>query len=168
MYSRTVRSNSGNHTLRDLLVSIFVTELMNPSKELYLISPYLSNIPLIDNQLDSYTDLFPLTKSKRIYLSDVLWTLAWKGVSVRLICDPNRAETQPLFSQLRGIVAFRRLEDNHEKGLFTHNVYLHGSMNFTYRGVYVNKENLRSTWQPAEVRQALLGARLRWEESTPV
>lgn len=165
MYSRIVRSTSGNHCLRDFLVSLFIAELMNPGEELYLISPYLSNIPFIDNDLDQYSDVFPLKTSRQLYLSDILQTLAWKGTNVRIICDPSRSETKQLYNVLRDVAEFRVLEDNHEKGLFSEHVYVHGSMNFTYRGVFVNKENVRSTWQPSEVYQALIAARERWEDS---
>ncbi|MBQ4899854.1 hypothetical protein KB559_13470 [Paenibacillus sp. Marseille-P2973] len=168
MYSRTVRSNRGTHTLKDMLISIFTAELIQPSEEMYLISPFMSNVPFMDNQFGHYTDLFPLVKSKQIYLSDILQTLAWKGTDVRVICDPERPETMPLLSELRGVVSFRKLEENHEKGLFTDHFYIHGSMNFTYRGVYVNKETVRSTWEEGEVRQALLSARARWQEAEPI
>lgn len=168
MYSRTVRSHRGSHTLKDMLLSLFTAELIQPSREIYLISPFMSNVPFLNNRFGHYTDLFPLVKSKQIYLSDILSALQWKGADVRVICDPNRNETQPLISELREIVSFRRLEENHEKGLFTDHFYIHGSMNFTYRGVYVNKENVRSTWEPNEVSMALLSARARWEEAAPI
>jgi hypothetical protein len=165
MYNRTLRSQIGNPVLRDLLISVFITELMKPSEEMYLISPFLSNVPLIDNHLDQYSDLFPFVKSKWVYLSDILATLAWKGSSVRVICDPERPESQGFISELRGKVEMRKLESNHEKGLFTERVYLHGSMNFTYRGVYVNLEKIQTTYQTSEVHQNLIAARGRWEEA---
>lgn len=165
MYSRTIRSQTGNYTLQDLLISVFVTELMHPSEEVYLISPYLSNVPMIDNQLETYSDLFPMVRNRWIYLSDILLTLAWKGSSVRVICDPDRPESQGIIAELRDQIEMRKLQDNHEKGLFTERIYLHGSMNFTYRGVYVNLESVRTTFHPSEVHQNLIAARGRWEEA---
>ncbi|MGD6893732.1 phospholipase D-like domain-containing protein DpdK [Bacillus infantis] len=168
MSSRIIRSFGGSHVLKDYLVSLFVAEAMNPSKELYLISPFLSNSPLIENKHNQYTDVFPLIKSKTIYLSDILTTLAWKGMSVRIICDNEREETKPLIHSLRDHVEFRKLEQNHDKGLVTNNVYVHGSMNFTYSGIYLNKESLRTTNISSDINEALIAFRQRWEESEKI
>ncbi|MCS0674472.1 phospholipase D-like domain-containing protein DpdK [Cytobacillus firmus] len=168
MSSRIIRSFGGSHVLRDYLVSLFVAEAMNPSKELYLISPFLSNSPLIENKHNQYTDVFPLIKSKTIYLSDILTTFAWKGMSVRIICDNEREETKPLIHALRDHVEFRKLEQNHDKGLVTSNVYIHGSMNFTYSGIYLNKESLRTTNVSSDINEAIIAFRQRWEESEKI
>ncbi|RFU70013.1 phospholipase D-like domain-containing protein DpdK [Bacillus sp. V59.32b] len=165
MSNRIIRSFGGSTVLRDYLVSLFVAEAMNPSPELYLISPFLSNSPLIENRNNQYTDVFPLIKSKTIYLSDILSTLAWKGVSVRVICDNDRDETKPLIDALYHQVKFRKLEQNHDKGLVSNNVFVHGSMNFTYSGIYLNKESLRTTTELSEINEALISFRQRWEES---
>jgi hypothetical protein len=167
MHSRMIRTTEGSTSLRDLLVSLLITECMNPGKELYLISPFMSNVPLIDNRLGNYGDLFPFAGGRSIHLADILQSLAWKGTSVRIICDPERPETRPFYAQLCQDIAFRVLNENHEKGLFTEHFYIHGSMNFTYRGVHVNKENIRTTRQPSEIWSALIAARERWEEAVP-
>jgi hypothetical protein len=168
MSNRIIRSHGGSYVLKDYLVSLFVTEAMNPNKELYIISPFLSNSPLIENRHNQYTDVFPMIKSKTIYLSDILSTLAWKGLSVRIICDHERDETKPLIDSLYNQVEFRKLEQNHDKGLVTNNVFVHGSMNFTYSGIYVNKESIRTTTNPSEVNEALIAFRQRWEEADTI
>lgn len=165
MSNRIIRSFGGSYVLRDYLVSLFVSEAMNPSKEMYLISPFLSNSLLIENHHNQYTDVFPMIRSKMIYLTDILSTLAWKGMSVRIICDHEREETKPLIDSLYNQVEFRKLEQNHDKGLVTHHVFVHGSMNFTYSGIYVNKESIRTTTDASEVNGALIAFRQRWEEA---
>ena len=165
MSNRIIRSFGGSHVLKDYLVSLFVAEAINPSKELYLISPFLSNSPLIENRHNQYTDVFPLIKSKTIYLSDILSTLAWRGMSVRIICDDVREETKPLIDALYNQVEFRKLNQNHDKGLVTNHVFIHGSMNFTYSGIYLNKESLRTTNDRSDINEALIAFRRRWEES---
>jgi hypothetical protein len=165
MSSRIIRSFGGSLVLRDYLASLFVSEAINPSKELYLISPFLSNSPLLENKNNQYTDVFPLIKSKTIYLSDILSTLAWKGMKVRIICDDEREETKPFMQTLYNKVEFRKLEQNHDKGLVTSNIYVHGSMNFTYSGIYLNKESIRSTNKVSDINEALISFRQRWEES---
>ncbi|WP_312474695.1 phospholipase D-like domain-containing protein DpdK [Neobacillus sp.] len=164
MLNRTIRSHNSAVTLRDCLVSIFSLEAALPSKEVYLISPFLSNSPIIHNALGQYTDLFPLAEGKIIYLSDILNTLSWKGSKIRVICDPDRVETERFISLLKN-VEIKKLNNNHEKGLMTNRIYLHGSMNFTFRGININGENVRITSDGSEVSQALMAARARWEEA---
>lgn len=165
MHNRTIRSHGGTQALKDCLASIFIAETLKPSREIYLISPYLSNTPIMVNQYEQYTDLFPFAEQKTIYLSDILRTLAWKGSTVRLICDPNRNETRKLLYDLQGEIEFRRLKNNHEKGLMTSSVYVHGSMNFTYYGIHINGEKVRITSEVSEVNEALISAKARWEEA---
>ncbi|MBO9128576.1 phospholipase D-like domain-containing protein DpdK [Bacillus sp. 165] len=165
MLNRIIRSHNGTVTLKDCLTSIFSLEAALPSKEIYLISPFLSNSPIIQNALDEYTDLFPLVEGKLIYLSDILKTLAWRGSSIRIICDPERIETRRFISQLGDSAEIKKLNNNHEKGLVTSRIYLHGSMNFTYRGININGENVRITSNGVEVNQAFMSARARWEEA---
>lgn len=168
MHNRTIRSHNSAITLKDSLISIFSLESAFPSKEIYLISPFLSNSPLAENVLGEYTDLFPLVEGKMIYLSDILRTLAWKGSNVRIICDPNRIETRRFISQLGNSARIKKLANNHEKGLVTSRIYLHGSMNFTYRGININGENVRITSNGTEVSQALMSARARWKEADEI
>jgi len=165
MPNRTIRSHTGNVTLKDSLASIFSLEAALPSKEIYLISPFLSNSPIIQNSLEEYTDLFPFAKEKVIYLSDILNMLAWKGANVRIICDPERIETRRFIKNLNKDIEIKKLNNNHEKGLITSHIYLHGSMNFTYRGININGENVRMTSNRTEVNQALMSAQARWKEA---
>ncbi|WHY58649.1 phospholipase D-like domain-containing protein DpdK [Peribacillus simplex] len=167
MHNRTIRSHNSSVTLIDCLASIFSLEAVLPSKEIYLISPFLSNSPLIRNRLGQYSDLFPMIEGKIIYLSDILNTLSWKGSKIRIICDPNRVETKRFISQLNE-VEIKKLNNNHEKGLMTSHIYLHGSMNFTFSGININGENIRITSDRSEVNQALLAARTRWEEAEEI
>jgi hypothetical protein len=165
MLNRTIRSHGGTQTLKDCLASIFITEALYPSSEVYLISPFLSNTPIMLNQYEQYTDLFPFAEQKMIYLSDILRTLAWKGSHVQLICNPSRAETKKLLNELQNEIEYRILENNHEKGLMTSSIYVHGSMNFTYSGIHINGESVRITSEVSEVNQALIAAKARWEEA---
>lgn len=105
-----------------------------------------------------------MIEGKIIYLSDILNTLSWKDSKIRIICDPDRVETNRFISQLND-VEIKKLNNNHEKGLMTSHIYLHGSMNFTFRGININGENIRITSDRSEVNQALLAGRARWEEA---
>lgn len=165
MANRIIRSHNGIGTLIDSLTSIFSLEAALPSKEIYLISPFLSNSPIIQNKHGEYTDLFPFSEGKTIFLSDIFTTLAWRGSDIRIICNPERPETKKFINLLGNNVEIRKLSNNHEKGLFTNHIYLHGSMNFTYRGININGENIRITSNGSEVNHALMSARARWEDA---
>lgn len=165
MLSRTIRSHGGTQSLKDCLSTLLSLEIIEPSQEIYLISPFLSNTPIMDNRFKQYSDLLPIVEGNFIYLSDIIKTLAWKKVKIRIICNPERKETKDFLKLLGSDVEIRELKNNHEKGLVTSNFYIHGSMNFTYSGININGENVRVTFLTAEVNQALMSARARWEEA---
>lgn len=165
MRSRTIRSHGGTQTLKDSLSTLFSLEVIQPSSEIYLISPFLSNTPIMDNRLNGYTDLFPTSDNKIISLADVLSTFAWKKSKVRIICNPERKETREFLEIIGPDIEVRELKNNHEKGMVTSNFYIHGSMNFTYSGININGEHVRITYHTPEINQALMSARARWEEA---
>ena len=165
MASRDIRSHGGSLVLLNCLQSLFALETMNPGKELYIISPWISNSPIIDNRLGQVKQIFPFVRGNWVYLSDVLEACAWKGCKVRLVSDPEHTQTKEFISRLEPLIKTRRLENDHEKGLITSHYYISGSMNFTYRGINVNGEKIRITTAPHEVNQAILSARARWEEA---
>lgn len=163
--SRLIHSYGGSQTLTDYLLSLFLIEMIQPSAELYVTAPFLSNAPFLKNYEQQYEAMFPFAKGNTIYFTDILEMIAWKGTSIRIICDPQREETKSVLAALQGKAEFRFLENNHDKGIVSENFYLHGSMNFTYRGLYVNHESVRVTDDASEVRKAMLIARHRWQEA---
>ncbi|MBN9653281.1 hypothetical protein J0K78_03305 [Halobacillus sp. GSS1] len=165
MNNRVIRSHGGSQSLKDCLISLFVAETMIPSREIYLISPYLSDSPIMNNDFGEYTDIFPLLEGKVVHLSDIFKTLVWKGAKVRIICDPDREETKRFLQTMDGVVECKRLVNNHEKGLVTSNFYIHGSMNFTYSGININGEKINITSDTSQVNQAMMSTQARWEEA---
>src|SRR5665648_922667 len=137
MPSRIIRSQRGSQHLLDTLVSLLVLETVKPSPEIYVVSPWVSNAPLIMNTARGMSDLFPLIQTHTVYVADILEMFAWSGSKVRLICNPETQYTKELLTLLGDKVEYRMLDDHHEKGIITSNFYLHGSMNFTYNGIYI-------------------------------
>lgn len=166
MYSRIIRSQGGSQTLKDCLVSLLALEAICPSKEIYIISPWISNAEIIADHHSKFTNLFPFIVSKKITLADILLTYVWRGSIVRLICNPEHKSTKSFLEILGNRVEYKTLTDNHEKGMVTDNFYLHGSMNFTYSGIYINGECVRITTEQPDINSALISVRARWEEST--
>jgi hypothetical protein len=165
MYSRVIRSQGGSQALKDCLASLLTLEAVQPSKEIYIISPWISNAEIIIDYHSKFADLFPFNTSKKITLADILLTYVWRGSTVRLICNPNQKSTSEFLELLGRQVEYKVLSDNHEKGMVTDNYYLHGSMNFTYSGIYINGECVRITTEQPDISSALISVRARWEES---
>jgi hypothetical protein len=173
MPSRVIRSHRESKILLDALSSVLAMEGLKPSKEIYIISPWMSNSPIIENNYDKFSDIFPFIGGNRIHLADILCSYAFKGSNVRLICNPNNKSTEEFINEIKRIpegekIEFRILKDNHEKGMVTSNFYLHGSMNFTYSGIHINGENIRIVTEQPQINSALLSVKARWEESEKV
>ena len=168
MASRDIRSHKGSLILKTCLQSLLTMGTLSPGKELYIISPWISNSPIIDNRVCRVKQVFPFASGRWIYLSDVLEACAWKGCSVRLITDPDNKYTRDFIDHLGNLIQTRRLEHNHEKGLVSPYLYLSGSMNFTYNGININGEKIRITTAQNEISHALLSARARWDEAVDI
>jgi hypothetical protein len=58
--------------------SLFALELLKPSRELYLLSPRVSKVPLLDNRVGQFRVLAG-------HLGDILRLLAARGTQVRIV-----------------------------------------------------------------------------------
>jgi hypothetical protein len=168
MSNRVIKSKSRGSSvlLVDCLSSHLTLELLSPSPELYLISPWLSQVPLINNRFGQFRVLTSELNKSELHLADILTLLAEKGTHIYIMCRPNHPPTEaflkPLLSNQRSIKC-RQSENLHEKGLISHHFYLRGSMNFTYSGVNLNDESIEVDTEHAVVGRALVEARRTWE-----
>src|SRR5262249_23440385 len=162
--NRIIKSRAKDSTrqLADCLHSLLVLELLSPSSALYLVSPWISNVPLIDNRYAQFRPLMPDFGRGPIALGPVLSTLAERGTAVRVVYRPSHPITMEFVSRLPASVERRPSETLHEKGLITDRFYLRGSMNFTFSGVHLNDESVELTTEPDQVALALAEAQQRW------
>lgn len=165
MPNRSIKSKArtGSLQLADCLSSLFALELMCPGPEMYLISPWISNIALISNRFGQFRAIMGDSGEGDLRLATILHTLAERGVKVRIMHRSKHQQTEEYLNLLPENIERRGIETLHEKGLITHNFYLRGSMNFTYSGVNLNDESVELTTDPQDVALALLEARQRWE-----
>jgi len=134
--------------IRDLLQVVFANELMAPSKELFLVSPWISDIVIIDNRMGGFDALNPEWKGRQIRLTEVIIQLMSIGSEVSIITRPdphndtvlNRISTVSDESALAEKVYTKTVEDLHTKGILTEKGCLLGSMNITYNGIEINEE----------------------------
>lgn len=153
MPSLDIYSRDGGKKVRDLIVSFFSTFLMNPTptQPFYLISPWLSDFVLFDNRFGEYRHIFrsglQVAESPKIMFSEALAEIAAYSM-VRIATWPD-IKSKTFVSKLKTVnnleARFETAERDHQKGLLCELFYLEGSMNFTFSGLYINREKVTCT-----------------------
>src|SRR5438445_9454022 len=95
-------STDSRNSVRELLQIIFSAELLAPSRCLWLVSPWLRDIPVLDNTTGSFLYLcpdFPLTE---VRLSLVLRELLARGSQLLIATRPDPGNAQ-VYDSLRDI-----------------------------------------------------------------
>lgn len=162
----TSHSRGSSVQLVSCLSSLLALELLKPGKELYLISPWLSNMPLLDNRFGQFRALVGEENRTVLHLGNILALFAARGTQVRILYRaPVEGNTRQFVENLSNVANLecRAKRDLHAKGLITSHFYVHGSMNFTYAGIKINDESVRITRDEATIWQALQEARVMWE-----
>jgi transposase len=159
------RGGGATRGLDELVETLLIAELIAPSDDLWLLSPWISDIPVVDNRGGAVMSLVPSAPARHLRLTEVLVELARRGCAVRVLVrdDPKNTPvvdrlTASTFEEIP--LEVRVVENLHEKGLLTSRVHVQGSMNFTHFGRTVNEEGIVVTSDPDEVA----GARLSFQE----
>ena len=144
------RSRYARNEARELLQSIFVSELIRPSEELWLVSPWLSDIEVIDDAAGAFASLVGNAASTSLTLSAALVCLAEAGTRVKVVTRPgdnkdfrNALNRHLAHSPHKDRVTLRTVETLHTKGLVGDDYRVMGSMNFTFNGIRINDEIIR-------------------------
>lgn len=161
--------------VRELLQATFVAELTAPSRCLWLVSPWVSDIPIVDNTASAFDALDPTWGPRSVRLTEALITLLRRGTLVVLATRPvdhNVPFIAKLQSTVEGSEAQQNLlvhqsEELHEKGLLGDDFYLSGSMNLTYGGVELLEETVKYDTSDEVVAQAQLTFFERWGGRLP-
>ena len=154
--------------IRELLEGIFVAELLVPSESIWLVSPWISDIDILDNRCGQFSSLVPTWGHRRIRLSEVFGQLMHQS-KVHIVARPDShndvflRKMDDLSRSTDGTsnlhVAIR--DTLHLKGLLGQDYYLSGSMNLTYNGVEVNHEGVSLDRSP----EAIAEARIHFQEN---
>lgn len=166
MSDRVIKSYTGQEAnqLRRLLESLFALQLLSPSPKLYLYSPWISNIGLIDNRSGRFRSIIPFAEDVIYKVSDILELLAKKGSHIRIIARPNDSRTSAVLESLAHENIEIKLAPNfHEKSITCDSFFFRGSMNLTYFGTNINDEHIEISDDAIKIAQALLEAQERWE-----
>lgn len=162
------RARAGRE-VENLLQSILAAELVMPSEVLWLVSPWISDIGVIDNETGSFSGLEPSWGRRRITLVEALATVIRRGSHVVIATrgdDHNLRFVRKLEAAVQstglGDRLLVRIDDEerlHEKGLLGDDYYLSGSMNFTYNGVRLHDEAVKFELGAEAVAQARVNFR---------
>ena len=130
--------------IKELLQGLFVAELLCPSKHLWLVSPWITDIDVIDPTSGSFRAINPERDGVFARLTSVLARLQELGKDVTVVTKPgdsssflrmlrSKSPPKPPGSS-RGLQIVER-ETLHAKGLLGNDYCLSGSMNFSYSGM---------------------------------
>ena len=156
--------------VREVLQAVFLAECLRPSRCLWLVSPWVSDIPLLDNRTGAFTALEPSWARSEIRLAEVLGNLLRQGGFVVLATRPdshNEDLIRKLHAKAREAQATDRLvvhraRNLHEKGLLGDGHYVSGSMNFTWNGIELLEEFVRYDTNEQAIAEKKLEYRKRW------
>lgn len=172
MRTRSLRTSalSSREELADALQGLFITELLSPSDPLWIITPWISDVVVIDNRAGRFSGLLPGLAQRPIRLTEVLIAQAQRGGSIVIACRPddhNRGFVEQLQTRTRdtGVdarVTCRYSAELHEKGLLTRHLLLNGSMNLTYNGLRRLEESILVTDDSDAVARARHAYEDRW------
>ena len=156
--TRTIHTRAGGptHVLEDLLQTLLVTELLSPSQRIWVVSPWISDLPVVDNSAGSFTFAAPGAPARELRLSEVLIRLAELGSSVTVITKSGEVHNAHFLTALRTLssqVVTREHPELHTKVLATDRFVLSGSMNFTRWGVGRNVERITLDVAPETIRR---------------
>ena len=141
---------TGPSTLRELLQTMFVAEMLHTGGTLWIVSPWVSNVVLIDNRSGNFDSLNPEWGRREVRLAELLASLMARGSRIVLVTRDSETNMS-LIGSLREETVRQALEDHlvlvlrdelHTKGIVFSRSMLVGSMNLTYNGLAINDESI--------------------------
>ena len=167
--ARDIHGPTQSKAITDLIQSIFITELINPSKEIWFAFAWISNIDILDNTTRKFNSSHPEWPATHIKLDFILSSLLSTGTNLRFIIrrdghnnyfiDKLNKLKKDYFDQLKWIIE----PDFHLKGLVGEDYSLSGSMNLTNRGISSNDEHIIFRTHPSVVSQHRIELKEKWE-----
>ena len=153
--------STGSAALRELLQTMFVSECVSAANgnEFWVVSPWISDITLIDNRSGDFDSLNPEWGRRQIRLSEALIMLMMRGNRVVIVtrdADTNRiflasitelASQNALMPHLDVVIR----NELHTKGIVLSRSQVLGSMNLTYNGLEILDESIEFCIDPSDV-----------------
>ncbi|WP_051386287.1 phospholipase D-like domain-containing protein DpdK [Actinokineospora inagensis] len=167
--NRVIRKSHAQSSVEvfNLLVSLFTAELVRPSRHLWLVSPWITNVDLIDNSAGTYPVLSRFGH-RPVRLAEIVAVLAANGAKV-IVATTSDRRNEAFLHRLRDLANDLDVVDRvrivvdpdrklHAKAVTGDNYALVGSMNITYNGIHFLQEDVELKTDPAYVAQARMDA----------
>ncbi len=170
--ARHIRTRFGSRQVGDLLQNVFAAELVVPSRCLWIVSPWISDIVVLDNQANAFTTIAREWPRARTRLVSVLAHLIRRGTGVVIATRPDEHNIEFL-TRLEAAIGktdrlrIHRTHSLHEKGLLGDRYYLSGSMNLTHNGITFNEEVIHFFTDAADVAPTRQTFVSRWGIAGP-
>jgi phosphatidylserine/phosphatidylglycerophosphate/cardiolipin synthase-like enzyme len=150
-----------------VLTAVLLAELLAPSREIWLVSAWISDVPAVDNGAGDYDSLFGDAVARIYQLSEVLGLLSVRGARLTVVTRDVR-ENDSFLTRLGRVAVAKRLRvirspDAHEKTFCGSDWLLSGSMNFTVNGMTVNDEVITYKLDGTAAAQARIDLAHRWK-----
>jgi hypothetical protein len=164
---RHIHKRGAADSVPDLLETIFAAELVLPSRCLWIVSPWISNVAILDNGAHAYLSIEPAWAQGPVRLVQVLHKLMELGTQV-VVATRAVTHNDTFLRALGGgagapgRLVVRTSEELHTKGILGDGFYLSGSMNITHHGITLNEEAVEYTTEAAVVAGTRLEFRERW------
>jgi phosphatidylserine/phosphatidylglycerophosphate/cardiolipin synthase-like enzyme len=163
---RKSRAQSSQEVL-DLLGSLFAAELAHPSRCLWIISPWVSDVAMLDNTAGGFSALTRFGR-RQVRLVEILCTLAERGSTV-VIGTTQDAHNETFRARLAPLARDLHVEDMirldidstgrlHTKSIVADGFVLAGSMNITHNGIHLREEHVELHTDAPLVAQARMDA----------
>jgi hypothetical protein len=171
---RDLTGPTQGRAIRDLLQALFVSEALQPSDPLWILSGWISDIPVIDNRARQFAIVDPDWPIDFIPLSGVFHTMLARGGSLAIVLrevEHNRfflERLRSLRAEFPNRIRTKLTPDFHEKDIVGRDFVLSGSMNFTFRGLEVNDEHIILRTDPSTVAERRLTLEAHWREKLDV
>lgn len=174
MTVRSLRTTAfgSREELADALQCLFVSEVLMPSTPLWIVTPWISDVPIIDNRAGRFAGLIPALPERWIRLGEIIEQQLIRGGSLVVACRPdghNRSFTDQIQRRSRDLDREQRVRislspELHEKGILFANAFLSGSMNLTYNGLRRLEEVVHLTDESDAVARARAAYQDSWGE----
>src|SRR5512139_629428 len=118
MSNRQIKKHNNTTSALQLtacLSSLVALELLHPSEEMYLISPWLTNVPILNNSYGQFRSLTDGQAGRFLGLRDVLILLSEKGCQVHVLTLPD-PRNKPFLQDLPDAIQVKTGPGLHDKG----------------------------------------------------
>ena len=166
---RDLHGPGQSRAIFELIQSIFVSELLNPSEVLWLHFAWISDIEILDNSSRKFYGINPSWPPTKIRLTKILEVLLSKGAKIRLTMREDESNEyilhrlEKLKARYAKQIEWRILKNFHDKGMVGDSYFLSGSMNLTKYGITVNKEHVYLRTDPKQIAEEKIYLQSEWD-----